>query len=83
MMCEICGGSGKVDAIETARGWRCRGLNGEAKCNRPKNVQNRFDGALGMVRVGQADCPLCTRRTIEKTSTDDHGWTVPFDSEAL
>jgi len=76
-MCEVCGGTGLVQAIETETGgWRCKGLNGPARCNRPKRVGIAWTRRYGQVRTGAAECPLCSRREIKRSGTEEHGWNV-------
>lgn len=77
-MCEVCKGTGRVRAQETPRGWRCDGLNGPARVNRPKHVEMVFSARYGNVRSGMSECPLCARREIVETETDDFGFNVPL-----
>ena len=75
--CPICSGKRTIFAYEVPEigGWVIpEGLNGEARCNRPRSVWFETVPGVGRTRVGRADCPLCARRKIEKTETDDFGY---------
>lgn len=78
MICPVCRDTKLVRAVEVpeaankrTRHWQCEGLNGKARCNRPKVVTVAWSKKYGEVRVGMADCPLCAARRITKTRTED------------